>query len=192
MQSTSTVTGYNQIADDGNSSLLPSVSDQPCIGDALDDNGVYEDGDEGATFAASVQDEIFPDMTINPAAVVNEAAGIANSTAGVMNTGAVIAQSAFSAVSRANPVTMVNAGGGMASTVTNAILGDPLAAVQAGVGVAMSGVRIAASIGTWNEALKKRNDLLTLQLILKFQSQPSLMKLFSFCQSSVKDSLFLR
>lgn len=158
VQSTSTVTGYNQIADDGNSSLLPSESDQPCIGDALDDNGVYEDGDEGATFAASVQDGIFPDLTINPAAVVNAAAGIANSTAGVMNTGAVIAQSAFNAVSRANPVTMVNAGVGMANSVANAILGDPLAAVQAGVGVAVSGVRIAASIGTWNEARKKRKE----------------------------------
>lgn len=158
VQSSSNVTGYNQVADEGNSSFLLNGSDQPCMGDALDDNGVYEAGDKGPTFAASVQDGISPDMMMNPAAVMNAAAGIANLAAGVMNSGAVIAQSAFSAVSRANPVTMVNAGVGMASTVANAMLGDPLVAVQAGIGVAMSGVRIAASIGTWNEARKKRKE----------------------------------
>lgn len=46
-----------------------------------------------------------------------------------------------------------------ASSVVNAFSGDAaVAAVQAGVGVAMSGVRIAASIGNWNEIRQKRKD----------------------------------
>lgn len=46
-----------------------------------------------------------------------------------------------------------------ASSVVNAFSADAAAAaVQAGVGVAMSGVRIAASIGNWNEIRQKRKD----------------------------------
>lgn len=69
-----------------------------------------------------------------------------------MKTGASIAQSSVNASSGINPVAMVSKGVGMANSALNAILGNPLAAGQAGVGIAMSGVRTAASIGTWNEA----------------------------------------
>lgn len=151
-------TDYSQLGDDGNSSLLASGSDQPCVGIALDGDGAEEDGDGGVSFAASIKGGVFPDMTINPTAVLNAAAGIANSAASVMNPGAIVTQSAFNAVSGISPLTMANAGVGIANSAANAISGDTLAAVQTGVGVAMSGVRIAASIGTWNEARQRRKE----------------------------------
>lgn len=159
-QSTSptTTADYSQLADNGNSSLLVSGSDQSCIGAALDDDGADEAGDGGVGFAASVEDGGFPDISINPAAVVNAGAGIANSTATVMKAGANLAQSTFNAVSRINSVAMINAGVGVANSAVDAISGDPLVAVQTGVAVAMSGVRIAASIGSWNEARQRRKD----------------------------------
>lgn len=68
----------------------------------------------------------------------------------------------------------INAGVGMVSTAVNALssdtvqeatttannvlMGDPVAAVQAGVAVVMSGVRIGASIGSWNETRQKRKE----------------------------------
>lgn len=127
--SPTTTTDYSQLANDGNTSLLTYVSDQGSIGVALDDDGADED-------------ESLPDNVINPAAVVTVGAGIA--------------KSAVNAVSGMNPVAMVNAGVGMADSVVNAISGDALATFQAGVGISMSGVRIAASIGTWNEARQRR------------------------------------
>lgn len=47
---------------------------------------------------------------------------------------------------------------GATSTATNALMGDPVAAVQAGFAIAMSGVRIGASIGKWNETRQKRKE----------------------------------
>ena len=65
------------------------------------------------------------------------------------------ASSAISAFSGDAVASVQNA----ASSVVNAFSGDAAtAAVQAGVGVAMSGVRIAASIGNWNEIRQKRKD----------------------------------
>lgn len=65
------------------------------------------------------------------------------------------ASSAISAFSGDTVASVQNA----ASSVVNAFSGDAAAAaMQAGVGVAMSGVRIAASIGNWNEIRQKRKD----------------------------------
>lgn len=72
-----------------------------------------------------------------------------------MNAGAGIVKSAVNDVSGMNPVAMVDAGVGMANSVVDAGI---LAAVQAGVGIALSGVRTAASIGTWNEARQRRKE----------------------------------
>lgn len=138
--------------------MLISETYQPCIGVALDDGGVDGDGDRGASFAVSVEDGTFSDIVINSATIVNAGAETANSATSMMNTGAIIAQSAASAVSGINAVAMVNAGVGVANSVVNAMSGDPLAAIQNRAAVAMSGVRIAASIGNWNEARQKRKE----------------------------------
>lgn len=66
---------------------------------------------------------------------------------------AAIGAAATSAISAFSGAAVQNA----ASTVVNAFSSvDTAAAVQAGVEVAMSGVRIAASIGNWNEIRQKR------------------------------------
>lgn len=112
--SPTTMTNYDQLADHRNSSLLASGFDQPCVEVALDDDGADEDGDGGVSFAASVEDGLFPDTQINAATIVNAGAR-------AMKPGASIAQSAVNASSGINLVAMVSAGAGMANSALNAI-----------------------------------------------------------------------
>lgn len=64
---------------------------------------------------------------------------------------------------------------GASSTATSAFMGDPVAAVQTGFAIAMSGVRIGASIGKWNETRQKRKESQTQLAALHGAANPVFM-----------------
>lgn len=139
-------------------SLLASDASQPR--DLYDDGSfVAGDGDSLSTALDGLDTFSFDDGGGEALDLLNGLGAMA-STAELFtgdSTAAIeaAASSAMSAFSGDAVASVQNA----ASSVVNAFSGDAAAAaVQAGVGVAMSGVRIAASIGNWNEIRQKRKD----------------------------------
>lgn len=122
------------------------------------DDGSYEageggDGDVVATALSGLDSLSFDEGGGDALDLLNGGLGALSSTADLL-TGdptAAIETAASSAISAFS--------GDTVSSMVNAFTtSDAAAAVQAGVGVAMSGVRIAASIGNWNEVRQKRKD----------------------------------
>lgn len=136
------------------------ASDASQLKDANDD-GLYvaSDGDSSSTALGGLDALSFDDGD-GEARDLLSGLGAVSATADLLSgdpTAAIeaAASSALSAFSVDAVASVQNA----ASSVVNAFSSDnAAAAVQAGVGVAMSGVRIAASIGNWNEIRQKRKD----------------------------------
>lgn len=162
-------TDYSLLANNNDTSLLVTGSDQQNISNQTDDGpepvggsflgsfGIDEDFNVGDSFGASLGDGDISNIVVNTAAIANAGASIANSAISALSNDAGIAQQAANAMTKMNPAAVVGAGVGIANTAVNA-MSDPAAAVQAGLGVAMSGVRIAASIGTWNAARQRQKE----------------------------------
>jgi hypothetical protein len=133
---------YNQLGSD-----LNQVDDEY-------DNGSCEggDGDAMATMLGGIESFSFDEGGGEAVDLINAGVGLFTGDAG-----AAIGDAASSVVGALTGDT-VAAVTNVASNVVNTLAGDSAAAVQAGVGVAMSGVRIAASIGNWNELRQKRKD----------------------------------
>lgn len=126
------------------------------------DDGSYGagDGDVVATALSGLDSLSFDEGGGDALDLLNGGLGIVSSTADLFTgdpTAAIeaAASSAISAFSGDTVTSVQNAASTMANAFTTS---DAAAAVQAGVGVAMSGVRIAASIGNWNEIRQKRKD----------------------------------
>lgn len=149
-----TLSEGSELPDNENNLFLATSLDQPGqiyqtsaqldIGAMLGDDAAGEVDGSSRDFTAAMGEGVFTNASIDPTAVLSAGVGIANSAA--------------NALSAANPAPMISAGIRIANSTVNALSGDPVAALQAGVGVAMSGVRIAASIGTWNEARQRRKE----------------------------------
>lgn len=147
-----TTSYYNENPDNSDPSMLLSGTDQVQGGDEMPDSG-FVLGDLGAAIG---------DIGIEGCEGVGEgvASLIENGVSlEMLGAGARMAQSTVNAVSGINPSALVNTGIGLANNAFNVVSSaDPVSAVQAGLGVAMSSVRIAASIGTWNEARQRRKE----------------------------------
>lgn len=147
-----TTTYYNQNPYISDSYTLPSGTDQVQGGDEMPDSG-FVLGDLGAAIG-DIGIEGYEDRGDGVASLIEN-----DTSLELLGAGATMAQSTVNAVSGINPLALVNTGIGLANNVFNVVSSaDPMSAVQAGLGVAMSSVRIAASIGTWNEARQRRKD----------------------------------
>lgn len=143
---------YNENPDDSNPSMLLSGADQVQGGDEMPDSG-FVLGDLGAAFG-DIRIEGCEGVGDGVASLIENGASLE-----LLGAGARMAQSTVNAVSGINPLALVNTGIGLANNAFNAVSSaDAMSAVQAGLGVAMSSVRIASSIGTWNEARQKRKE----------------------------------
>lgn len=150
-QSAPTTACYNQNPDNGDPSMLPSGADQVQGGDIADSG--FALGDLGATIG-DIGFEGYEGGGDGVAPLIENGMSLA-----MLDAGTRMAQSTANAISGTNPSALVNTGIGMANNVVNAVSSaDPMSAVQAGLGIAMSSVRIAASIGTWNEARQRRKE----------------------------------
>ncbi|MCJ1345640.1 hypothetical protein MMC31_003848, partial [Peltigera leucophlebia] len=147
-----TTTYYDQNPDNGDLSMLTSGTNQVQGGDDMPDSG-FALGDLGAAFG-DIGLEGYEGGGDGVASLVENDVSLA-----MLNSGARVAQSTANAISGINPSALVNTGIGLANSAFNAVSSaDPVSAVQAGLGIAMSSVRIAASIGTWNEARQRRKE----------------------------------
>lgn len=146
-----TITYYNQDPDNSDPSMLPSGTDQVQSGDEMPDSG-FVLADLGAAIG-DIGIEGFDGVGDGVASLTEIGTSLE-----VLGAGARMARSTVNAISGINPLALVNTGIGLANTAVNAVSADPMSAVQAGLGVAMSSVRIAASIGTWNEARQRQKE----------------------------------
>lgn len=147
-----TATYYNQNPDNSDPSMLPSETDQVQGGDEMPDS-VFVLGDLGAAIG-NTGTEGYDGEGNGVASLIENGMSLE-----LLDAGARMAQSTVNAISEINPSALVNTGIGLANNAVSAFSSaDPMSVVQAGLGVAMSSVRIAASIGTWNEARQRRKD----------------------------------
>lgn len=132
--------------------MLPSGTDQVQGGDEMPDS-VFVLGDLGAAIG-DTGTEGYDGEGNGVASLIENDMSLE-----LLGAGARMAQSTVNAISEINPSALVNKGIGLANNAVSAFSSaDPMSVVQAGLGVAMSSVRIAASIGTWNETRQRRKD----------------------------------
>lgn len=167
-----TPTAYNEYSTVGvaeqldNGSAQPDVDYSQLASDANQSKDIYEDGSYGSSDRDSLSTALGGLDAFSFEEGGGETLDLLNGLGAISSTADLLAgdptaaieaaaSSAISAFSGDAVATVQNA----ASSVVNAFSGDTAAAaVQAGVGIAMSGVRIAASIGNWNEIRQKRKD----------------------------------
>ena len=139
-------------------SLLASDADQPR--DVYDDGSFAAgDGDSLSTALDGLDTFSFDDGGGEALDLLNGLGAVASTAELFTGDSTAVIEAAASSAMSAFSGDAVGSVQNAASSVVNAFSGDAAAAaVQAGVGVAMSGVRIAASIGNWNEIRQKRKD----------------------------------
>lgn len=132
--------------------MLPSGTDQIQGGDDMVESG-FALGDLGAA-VGDILLEGYEGGGDGVASLIENDVSLS-----ILTAGAKMARSTVNAISGINPSALADTGIAFANSAVNAVsFADPVSAVQAGLGVAMSSVRIAASIGTWNEARQRRKE----------------------------------